>query len=467
MNTDFFILLKPELSLTLIIFILLILKVGDGITKNNSIIQLTNFLLLINFAIGFVGSASGSLFSGMYQTTDLISLEKNILNFGTLIISLMAFEWLKNHKHVIEFYILLLITLLGMFFMISSGNFLMFFLGLELASIPLAAIINFDLEKIKSSEAAVKMILSSAFASCIMLFGISIIYGTTGTISFDEMPSLIFNNPLQVLALIFVFTGFAFKLSAVPFHLWTADVYEGAPVPVTAYLSVVSKAAMVFVFISILNPLFQNLPVVWYNMLFLTIVLTITIGNLFAIRQDNIKRFLAFSSISQVGFILLGISSGNSLGITASIYFLIVYLFSNLAAFGVIALVSAQAEKENISDYKGFYKTNKTLSWIITIALFSLAGIPPTAGFFGKMFLVTAGASKGNNVIIIIAVMNMVVSLYYYLRVVKAIFVDENKTPITKIESSIYTKAALLICMAGIILTGFASAVYDYINSLI
>ena len=467
MNTDFFILLKPELSLTLIIFILLILKVGDGITKNNSIIQLANILLLINFAIGFAGSASGSLFSGMYQTTDLISLEKNILNFGTLIISLMAFEWLKNHKHVIEFYILLLITLLGMFFMISSGNFLMFFLGLELASIPLAAIINFDLEKIKSSEAAVKMILSSAFASCIMLFGISIIYGTTGTISFDEMPSLIFNNPLQVLALIFVFTGFAFKLSAVPFHLWTADVYEGAPVPVTAYLSVVSKAAMVFVFISILNPLFQNLPVVWYNMLFLTIVLTITIGNLFAIRQDNIKRFLAFSSISQVGFILLGISSGNSLGITASIYFLIVYLFSNLAAFGVIALVSAQAEKENISDYKGFYKTNKTLSWIITIALFSLAGIPPTAGFFGKMFLVTAGASKGNNVIIIIAVMNMVVSLYYYLRVVKAIFVDENKTPITKIESSIYTKAALLICMAGIILTGFASAVYDYINSLI
>lgn len=466
MNTDFFILLKPELSLTFIIFILLILKVGDSITKNNSIIQLSNFLLLINLVIGLAGNTAGSLFSGMYHTTHLISLEKNILNFGALIISLMAFEWLKNHKHVIEFYILMLTTMLGMFFMISSGNFLMFFLGLELASIPLAAMVNFDLEKVKSSEAAVKMILSSAFASCILLFGISIIYGTTGTISFDELPSLIANNPLQLLALIFVFTGFAFKLSAVPFHLWTADVYEGAPVPVTSYLSVISKAAMVFVFISILYPLFENLPMVWYNILFLTIVLTITIGNLFAIRQENIKRFLAFSSISQVGFILLGISSGNSMGVTASIYFLIVYLFSNLAAFGVIGLVSAIADKENISDYKGFYKTNKTLSWIITIALFSLAGIPPTAGFFGKMFLVTAGASKGNNLLIIIAVMNMVVSLYYYLRVVKAIFVDENETPIARIESSIYSKAALLICMAGIILTGFASAVYDYINSL-
>ncbi|MEO8149207.1 MAG: NADH-quinone oxidoreductase subunit N [Bacteroidia bacterium] len=467
MNTDFFILMKPELSISLIIFILLILKVWDGIKENTSLIHLTNFLLLINFAIGFIGNGTGWLFSGMHHATDLISLEKNILNFGTLIISLQAYEWIKNHKHVVEFYILLLTTLLGMFFMISSGNFLMFYLGLELASIPLAAIVNFDLEKLKSSEAAVKMILSSAFASCIMLFGISMIYGTTGTLNFAELPKLITSGPLQMLSLIFIFTGFAFKLSAVPFHLWTADVYEGAPVPVTAYLSVISKAAMVFVFISILNPLFENAPNVWYNMLFLTIVLTITIGNLFAIRQNNIKRFLAFSSISQVGFILLGISSGNNMGITASIYFLIVYVFSNLGAFGVITLVSAQTDKENISDYKAFYKNNKTLSWVITISLFSLAGIPPTAGFFGKMFLVTAGASKGNYVLIIIAVLNMVVSLYYYLRVVKAIFVEENNEPIAKIEGSIFSKVALMICMAGIILTGFASMLYDYINSLL
>lgn len=466
MNTDFFILMKPELSLMFIIFVLLILKVWDGIKENSTLIHLTNFLLLINFAIGFIGNGTGLLFNGMYHTTDLIALEKNILNFGTLIISLQAYEWIKNHKHVTEFYILMLTTLFGMFFMISSGNFLMFYLGLELASIPLAAMVNFDLEKLKSSEAAVKMILSSAFASCIMLFGISMIYGTTGTLNFAELPKLISGGPLQIISLIFIFSGFAFKLSAVPFHLWTADVYEGAPVAVTAYLSVISKAAMVFVFISILNPLFENAQTIWYNMLFISIVLTITIGNLFAIRQNNIKRFLAFSSISQVGFILLGISSGSNMGVTASIYFLIVYVFSNLGAFGVIALVAAQTEKENISDYKAFYKNNKKLSWIITIALFSLAGIPPTAGFFGKMFLVTAGASKGNYTLIIIAVLNMVVSLYYYLRVVKAIFVDENKEPMETIGGSVFSKAALLICMAGIILTGFASILYDYINSL-
>ncbi len=467
MNTDSLILMKPELSLALIIFILLIVKIWDGIKENATIIHFTNLLLLLNVVMGFAFNTSGSIFSNMYYTNPLVAFEKNILSFGTLIICLQASRWLQSHKHLIEFYILLLTTLMGMCFMISSGNFLMFYLGLELASIPLAALANFDLEKTKSSEAAVKMILSSAFASAIMLFGISLVYGTTGSLSFAELPQLITGGQLQLLSLIFVFAGFAFKLSAVPFHLWTADVYEGSPVSVTSYLSVISKAAMVFVFISVLSPLFHNYQETWYNMLCLTIALTITIGNLFAIRQSNIKRFLAFSSISQVGFILLGISSGNSTGTVASIYFLIVYIFSNLGAFGIIAWVADETGKESINDYKGFYKTNPVAGWIMAISLFSLAGIPPTAGFFGKMFLVTAGAAKGNYFIVIIAVLNMVVSLYYYLRIVKAIFVDENKEPVARLTGSTNLKITLVICMAGVILTGFASMLYDYINSLV
>ncbi|MFI5222167.1 MAG: NADH-quinone oxidoreductase subunit N, partial [Bacteroidia bacterium] len=329
MDYNFFILMRSELSLTLIIFVLLILKIGEGTTVKTILLQVVNGLLLLNVVFNFGSITPGELFSGMFYTNDLVNFQKLILSFGTLIISLQAYDWLKHHKHLLEFYILLLTTLLGFFFMLSSGNFLMFYLGLELASIPLAAIVNFDLEKIKSSEAAVKMILISAFASCMLLFGISLIYGTTGSLSFHELPTLLIGSHLQMLALIFVFTGFAFKLSAVPFHLWTADVYEGAPVPVTAYLSVISKAAIVFVFISVLSKLFINFAVMWTNMLSLTIVLTITIGNLFAIRQENIKRFLAFSSISQVGFILLGLTCGTAMGTTATIYFLIVYLFSN------------------------------------------------------------------------------------------------------------------------------------------
>ncbi|MDI1356121.1 MAG: NADH-quinone oxidoreductase subunit N [bacterium] len=455
--------MKSELSLLLIIFLLLFLKIWDGIKNPITLLHLTNVLLLINFLFGFILNSHGELFNGMFSTNSSLALEKNILNFGVLIISLQSFDWLKTHKHLLEYYVLLLSTLLGMFYMISSGNFLMFYLGLELASIPLAALVNFDLEKRKSSEAAMKMILSSAFASGVMLFGISILYGTTGSLTFSEMPGLITGRTLQLAALIFIFSGFAFKLSAVPFHFWTADVYEGAPVSVTSFLSVISKAAMVFVFISILMPLFVGNLHLFYIILLVTIVLTILIGNLFAIRQSNIKRFLAFSSIAQVGYVLLGLSAGNSMGVSASIYFLIVYLFSNLAAFGVISLVSVHSGKENIDDYKGFYKTNPVLSWAITIALFSLAGIPPTAGFFGKLFLVTAGASKGNFALIAFAALNMVVSLYYYLRIVKAIFVDVNEDPIPKLKGSLSLNLGLLLCFIGIVITGFTSGLYQYI----
>ena len=183
-------------------------------------------------------------------------------------------------------------------------------------------------------------------------------------------------------------------------------------------------------------------------------------------RQENIKRFLAFSSIAQAGYILLGLSAGNQMGNSASVYFLLIYIFSNLGAFGVIGIVSNLAQKENISDYKEFYKNNKLLSWVLTISLFSLAGIPPTAGFFGKMFLVTAGTSKGNLILVIVASLNMIVSLFYYLRVVKAIFVDKNESPIEKLNASLSVKFSLIICLIGVILIGFTSFIYDYIYSL-
>ncbi|MDQ3845397.1 MAG: NADH-quinone oxidoreductase subunit N, partial [Bacteroidota bacterium] len=290
MLTNFFILMKQELIVTVLIFILLIIKIGKDRT-NESIINLVNGLLLINLIAGFIYNQQGSLFSDMFRTTPLAVLEKNILSLGTLIISLQSYSWLKNHKHVLEFYILLLSTLLGMFFMISAGNLLMFYLGLELSTIPLAALANFDLEKRRSSEAAMKLIISSAFSSGLLLFGISMIYGTTGTLAFSEMPQLLNGQPLQLFAFVLLLAGFAFKISVVPFHLWTADVYEGAPVAVTSYLSVISKGAVVFVFLSVLYTVFKPLSSSWYNMLFLLSVLTILIGNLFAIRQNNIKRF--------------------------------------------------------------------------------------------------------------------------------------------------------------------------------
>jgi len=466
MASQFFILLKFELLVAVIIFILLFIKVGSSEWKNKTVLNVVNILLLVNLVAGFFMNHDGELFGDMFQTTKLIELQKNILNLGALIVSAQAYSWLKNHKHVLEFYMLLLSTLLGMFFMISSGNLLMFYLGLELSTIPLAALCNFDLEKRQSSEGAMKLIISSAFSSGLLLFGISLLYGSTGTLSFSELSQHLNGSSLQLFAFILFLAGFAFKISVVPFHLWTADVYEGSPVPVTSYLSVISKAAFLFVLVSVLYHVFKPISVSWYNIILLLSVLTMVVGNLFAIRQNNLKRFLAFSSITQMGFILVGISGSSQMGTASVVYFLFVYVFSNLGAFGVVAFVSALTGKETIDDYKGFYKTNPFLTWVLTISLFSLAGIPPTAGFFGKFFLIMAGAGKGNYVFITIAALNMIISLYYYLNVVKAMFMDANENPIEKLSVNTLPKLAMIVCMLGIISIGFIHPIYDYIYSL-
>lgn len=459
---DFALSMKFELVVTMLIFFLLFLKIQDN-TSNVSVINVTSFLLLLNFVIGFLGNESTQLFGGMFRNSPLLAIEKNVLNLAVLLISLFSYDWLKNHKHLPEFFILLFSSLLGFFFMLSSGNLLMFYLGLELSTIPLAALCNFDLEKKVSSEAAMKMIMSSAFSSAIMLFGISLVYGTTGTLQFAEIPSLLNGSQTQVLGFILIFSGFAFKLSIVPFHLWTADVYEGSPIAVTAYLSVVSKGAMAFVFITTLYSVFGVLAMTWYYILAISAAVTITFGNLFALRQQNLKRFFAFSSIAQVGYLLIAISSASQIGVASVIYFILIYVFTNLAAFAIISVISSQTGKETVSDYQGLYTSNPKLALVMSLALFSLAGIPPTAGFFGKLFLLTSGAQVGSWWLIIIAALNLTVSLYYYLRIVRAMFVGETSEPMPQLTLTRTVLASLFICVVGILVLGFMSKTFDVI----
>lgn len=463
---DFFTLMKSELVITFIIFLLLVIKISKGM-RNESLLPLVQLLLLANFIIGFFFNKEGSAFGNMFYSTSLTVFQKSILNLGVYLISLLCSDWLKKSTHLAEFFILNLSALLGMFLLISSGNLLIFYLSLELATIPVAALANFDLNKKRSSEGAMKMILSSAFSSGILLFGISLIYGATGTVSFNELSQQITDSPLQILAFVFLFSAFAFKLSIVPFHLWTADVYEGAPVATTSFLSVISKGAIAFVFITSLYRVFGPLYNVWYWMLAVLAVVTMLTGNLFALRQQNIKRFLAFSSVAQVGFILVAMSGGYEASSSSVIYFVLIYIFSNLAAFGVATVIAEQTGKENLADYRGLYKTNPFLSWILALSLFSLAGIPPTAGFFGKFFLLTAGSEKGNFWLIFLAGLNMVISLYYYLKVVRAIFMDKNESPVERLSISSSVKLGMVICAAGILFTGLVGKLYDYIQSLI
>ncbi|MGZ3949605.1 MAG: NADH-quinone oxidoreductase subunit N, partial [Flavisolibacter sp.] len=320
-------LLKNELWIAVIIFVLLFIKIGKGL-KNDSFLTLVQVLLFANVVLGLLFWKNGSVFSGMFYTNSVIAFQKFILSVAVFLISLLCADWLKKTPHLTEFFVLLLSAQLGMFFMISSGNLLMFFLSLELSTIPVAALSNFDLEKRTSSEAAMKMILSSAFSSGILLFGISLVYGATGTISFSELPQALNSTPLQILAFVFLVSAFGFKLSVVPFHLWTADVYEGSPIAVASFLSVVSKGSIAFIFLTALYKVFQPLSGVWYNMIVILALATMIIGNLFSLRQQNIKRFLAFSSIAQVGFILVGMSSNGAVGLTSITYFVLIYVFS-------------------------------------------------------------------------------------------------------------------------------------------
>ncbi|MCH7525253.1 MAG: NADH-quinone oxidoreductase subunit N, partial [Bacteroidetes bacterium] len=386
------------------------------------------------------------------------------------IILLQSADWLQekivHENRGTEFFVLLFSSLLGMYFMISSGDFLMFYLGLELSMLPVAALAAYETTQRKSSEAGIKLILSSALASGVSLFGISMLYATTGSIYFNDIIEVITATNLSILGLILFFAGLGFKISLVPFHFWTADVYEGAPISIASYLSVISKGAAIFILMILLFTVLKPLMHIWENIIYVIAVATMFIGNLFALRQQNMKRFLAFSSIAQAGFILLGLIIGNQLGTATVVYFVLVYVFSNLAAFGVVQAISLRTGKEKMSDYEGLYRTNPNLSLVMMLALFSLAGIPPVAGFFGKFFLFTAAASEGYYILVFIAVVNVTISLYYYLLVVRAMFLRQSDTAIPFFKNNLYMRLGLIIAVLGILILGIYSPVYDYIYEL-
>ena len=350
--------------------------------------------------------------------------------------------------------------------MISAGDFLMFYIGLELSTLPVAALAAYETTKRISSESGIKLILSAGLASGVSLFGISMLYATGGSIYFLEIAQVITASNLTILGFILFFAGLAFKISMVPFHFWTADVYEGAPISVASYLSVISKGAAVFILMILLFTVAKPLMHIWENIVYVVAFATMFIGNLFALRQQNMKRFLAFSSIAQAGFILLGLITGNQLGTATVVYFVMIYVFSNLAAFGVVQAISSKTGKENIDDYEGLYRTNPNLSLIMMLALFSLAGIPPVAGFFGKFFLFTAAASKGFYLLVFLAVVNVTISLYYYLLVVRAMFLRRGENPIPHFKNKLYMRIGLLITVIGILVIGLYSPIYEHIYEL-
>jgi len=459
--------MRHELMLAASVVVLLVVEIFSSAKhKTNVVLLLSIALMGLSMLVGGMFPEAGTLFGGMYRTDALRTAVKLVLDAGALLVFFQVYGWIRrpeNSDKVSEFFILVFSTLIGMHYMVSAGDFMMMYLGLELASIPLSALAAFDRYKRVSAEAGIKFILSSAMSTAFLLFGLSFIYITAGTLHFDALQAAFRPDVLTILGLVFFMAGMAFKISLVPFHLWTADVYEGSPVAVTAYFSVVSKGAAVFVLIWVLYHVFGAAAEQWRIILVTLAVLTMTVGNLFALRQLNMKRFLAFSSIAQAGFILLGMLGQGALGMASVVFYLLVYVFTNIAAFSVVAAISNATGKENIDDYRGLYATNPRLTLVLMVALFSLAGIPPVAGFFGKLFLFNAAASQGYYWLIFVAVVNATISLYYYLRPVRAMFIDKNEHPIAFFKSDAYMRMGLLLCVAGIFATGFISWFFEYL----
>ncbi|MDR2684008.1 MAG: NADH-quinone oxidoreductase subunit N [Prevotellaceae bacterium] len=469
MNYLSYLQLHDELSLLAVIVLLLIYDIFTTEKAKKYFQPVAVGIFFIHAVLNCSPRESFEVSGGMYQYTPMLTYVKTILNIGTLLIFLQAHRWL-NGKGITtrkgEFYFLTLSTLLGMYFMMSAGHFLLFFLGIETAALPMAALVAINKYHRESAEAGAKYILSSAFASGVSLFGISLIYGIAGTLYFADLPSVISNSPMAILAAVLFMTGLFFKISLVPFHLWTPDVYQGAPTNITAYLSVISKGSAAFVLFIILTKVFGSLIMQWQTMLYIMIVVSITLANIFAIRQQNIKRFLAFSSISQAGYIMLGVISGTALGMSTLVYYVLVYMFSNLAIFGVVALIENRTGKLEIRNYDGFYQTNPRLAVVMMLALFSLAGIPPFAGFFSKFFIFSAAYAQGFEVLVFIALINTIISLYYYLLVVKAMFINKSSNPIEPLKSDFAMKASLVICTVGVIGIGLFSVIFREITKL-
>ena len=460
----------PECVLMLGLVVVFLFDVfGKNSDGKLCITQYLTVLSLVATAAVSCLMGTGEAFSGLYVSTEAAAVMKTILAAGTVIVIFTAKSWLATDEvrhYAGEFCMLVLSTLLGMY-MMSAGHFLMFFLGLEMASVPMACLVALNKRRKESAEAAAKFILTATFSSGVMLYGLSFLYAATGTLYFNDMAAAITVSPLTILGLVFFFSGLGFKISLVPFHFWTADTYQGAPTAVTGYLSVISKGAATFTLCAILIKVLAPMVEYWEYVLYITIVLSITIANLFAIRQTELKRFMAFSSISQAGYIMLAVVGNSAMSFAALTYYVLVYVVANMSVFTVINVVETRGNgTTKMSCYDGFYKTNPKLSFLLTLALFSLAGIPPFAGMFSKFFVFMAAAQEGSFLayfVVFIALVNTVVSLYYYLLIVKAMYIKPNDNPLPTFQSDCSSKVAIALCTVGIVLFGICSCLYEWI----
>jgi len=452
----------PEIIMTVLALCVL---VADLFIKRKETIGLLSIVTAAAVVIAMRG-ALGTTFNGMFISDGYSTFFKLLFMMNLVLTVLISVKYISVEKvNFGEYYSLILFSTLGMMIMASAGDLMVLYLGLELMALStyiLAGFIRYDM---KSNEASLKYFLLGAFASAFLLYGTALVYGMTGTTDIRGIADYIqqnglANNQLLLLAMIFIAVAFSFKIAAVPFHMWAPDAYEGAPTSITAYMSVGPKAAGFAVIGRVFLVAFGSLKGEWSAFLIPVAILTMGVGNIVALSQTNIKRMLAYSSIAHAGYVLLGIIAGTSDGMASVMTYMVIYAFMNIGAFAVIIMLrSGDFKGDNISDYEGLAKTHPLAAALMLVFMFSLTGIPPTAGFMGKFYVFMSAIQAGYTWVVIIAVIFSAISAYFYLRIVMVMYMKEPKETV-RLESSPGINLALAIALLGVVSIGIMPSVF-------
>ncbi len=435
----YFSILSPEiiLSVAILSFILVGVFITDQdkayrVTYNMSIVAVTLTLLLVLWQFQWFGDAQYVLFSGQYIWDDFASYAKMLILAGSILVLLMGAQECKlSGMNQFEYPILILFAILGMMIMVSANHLLMLYVGLELQSLSLYVLVAFRRDSLRESEAALKYFILGALASAIILYGASLVYAFTGTLAFSEIAEKLAYGAMPlgaIIGMVFLIAGLAFKLSAVPFHMWTPDVYEGTPMPVTAFFANVPKIAAFALFVRLLMVGFGTVIEQWQTVVLLISIMSMGLACFAAIAQSNLKRLIAYSSIGHMGYALIGLTAGTEFGVLAVMVYLTIYMVTGIGLFAcILSMRSPQGNYENIADLAGLLKTSPGIAVALLIFMFSMAGIPPMAGFFAKFYVFKAALEQQLYILVIIAALTSVISAFYYLHIIRLMFFEAPK----------------------------------------
>ena len=464
-------LVLPEIFISISIMFLLIL--GVYIKNSSKLIYNASLLALLITAVITLNETFTvnriTLFNDSVVIDYMASLMKIITLLGAFLVLIISSNYLKTFKiFKIEYPILILSSVLGMMVMISSNDLMVFYMGLELQSLALYVLATFNRDQLKSSEAGLKYFVLSALSSGLLLYGCSLIYGFSGSTNFDIISSQLNSNEyVLTFGIVFILVGLAFKISAVPFHMWAPDVYEGSPTSVTLFFTMVPKIAALTVFIRFLYVPFLNLIDQWQMIIIFLSIASMLFGAIAAIGQTNIKRLIAYSSIGHIGYTLAGLATGSNEGIQSSIIYISIYIIMNLALFSCLLMLKRNNQYyEEIDDLSGLSKNHPLLSLSLLVILFSLAGIPPLAGFFAKFYIFKAVIEQSMYFLAIVGLLSTVVAAFYYLRIIKIIYFDKEKEKYDE-DHSLWLKFSLTFSTILILLYFiFPSQLIDVVSRI-